>query len=82
MLPSVHRKAAATYQPKGKHMDKQSTRILKHLQRGNTINPMQALKLYQCFRLAARIYDLKEAGHDIKKTMVTRNGKRYARYSL
>ncbi|OTP93786.1 helix-turn-helix domain-containing protein [Gilliamella apicola] len=38
----------------------QCERILIHLQSGKTINPLQALKLYGCFRLGARIYDLKK----------------------
>ena len=40
----------------------QCDRILTHLQSGKTINPLQALNLYGCFILGARIYDLKQAG--------------------
>lgn len=43
----------------------QCERILIHLQSGKTINPLQALNLYDCFRLGARIYDLKQAGFDL-----------------
>ena len=36
-----------------------------------------------CFRLAARIADLRAAGHDIQSEMVTTDsGKRVARYTL
>lgn len=59
----------------------QTQAILKHLQSG-PITPLEALRRYGCFRLGARIYDLKRAGHSIKSESVERNGKRFARYSL
>jgi hypothetical protein len=61
----------------------QCTKILNHLQRGKTINPLQALDQYGCLRLGARIYDLKKRGHSIDSRMVkSRNGKKYAEYSM
>ena len=59
----------------------QESQILAHLRRA-TINPMQALERYGCFRLAARIADLRSAGHTIETTMVDRDGKRFAKYRL
>lgn len=57
--------------------------ILQHLQSGKSINPLQALNQYGCFRLGARIYDLKQDGYLIDRRMVkTENGKKYAEYSL
>ncbi|WP_294966512.1 helix-turn-helix domain-containing protein [uncultured Gilliamella sp.] len=56
--------------------------ILIHLQSGKTINPLQALNLYGCFRLGARIYDLKKAGFDIDSRLVHENGVQYAEYSM
>ena len=56
--------------------------ILIHLQSGKTINPLQALKLYGCYRLSARIYDLKKAGFDIDRRLVHENGVQYAEYSM
>lgn len=57
--------------------------ILRHLQCGKSINPLQALNQYGCFRLGARIYDLKQRGYLIEKRMVkTANGKKYAEYSM
>ena len=38
----------------------QNERILDHLIQKKTINPLQALNLYGCFRLSSRIFDLKE----------------------
>jgi hypothetical protein len=45
----------------------QNERILDHLIEKRTINPLQALSLYGCFRLSARIFDLKERGVNIEK---------------
>jgi hypothetical protein len=45
---------------------------------GNTITPLDALQNYGCFRLAARISDLKNQGHAIvkvpKKVATRQNG--------
>ena len=47
---------------KTKKTQSQCEKILVHLQAGKSINPIQALNLYGCFRLGARIYDLKKLG--------------------
>lgn len=60
----------------------QCDRILIHLQSGKTINPLQALNLYDCLRLSARIYDLKQAGFDIDSRLVNEHGVQYAEYSM
>lgn len=49
----------------------QAKKILKHLETVGPITPLQALELFGCFRLAARIYDLKEKGYDVKDRPVT-----------
>lgn len=63
-------------------IDSQNAQIRAHLEAGKSINPMDALQLYGCFRLGGRIHDLREAGMPIKTTMITWNGKRFAEYSL
>lgn len=61
----------------------QCANILQHLQSGKSINPLQALNQYGCFRLGARIYDLKQGGYSIDSRIVrAENGKKYAEYSL
>lgn len=62
----------------------QLIRIRKHLEAGNSITPLQALNKFSCFRLGARIYDLKELGLKIKTEMVYDkvHGSKYAMYSL
>jgi hypothetical protein len=56
--------------------------ILDAMQRGESISALAALRQFGCFRLAARINDLKRLGHIIRKETVERNGKRFAVYSM
>jgi len=58
----------------------QCSQILRDLRRGKAITPLDALKNYGCFRLGARIYDLKQQGIKIKSSLETRRGKRFAVY--
>jgi hypothetical protein len=62
----------------------QTSRILGHMARHGSITPIEALNLYGCFRLAARVSDLRRSGHDIQTTLVvkTETGERYARYQF
>lgn len=48
-------------------MVSQSERILTDLKLGRTITALEALDRYGCFRLASRINDLKNDGHNIQK---------------
>ena len=66
-----------------KQTTSQSAKVLYHLQNYGSLTAIQALELFACFRLADRINDLKEAGHNIQTEIVTEeNGKKYAVYSL
>lgn len=58
----------------------QSKRILSHLQKGKSLNPLQALHLFGCFRLASRISELRNSGFRIATKFVTKNKKTYAEY--
>ena len=61
----------------------QGERILEHLQHYGPLTPIDALELYGCFRLSARILDLKESGHNIKiEIKKLKNGKKVAVYSI
>jgi len=65
----------------------QNQEILDHLQTQGPINPLLALGEYGCFRLAARISELKRDGWPIHSRMVSRrnrNGKRitFSEYTL
>lgn len=46
-------------------MESQNKLILQHLREHKSITALDALGKFQCFRLAARIHDLREAGHRI-----------------
>lgn len=61
----------------------QNRLILEHLKAGNPITPMDALQLFNCFRLGARIYELKRAGYQIASKMIhVPSGKTVAEYRL
>ncbi len=61
----------------------QEQAILAWMKSGNSITPLDALHLFGCFRLAARIADLKAAGNVIETDLVaTPSRKRVARYRL
>lgn len=63
--------------------ESQNAKILSWLENGNKITALEALKFFGCFRLASRIHDLRERGHNITKEMIIQpNGKRVAQYSL
>lgn len=61
----------------------QANAILAYMQAGNGITPIEALDLCGCFRLIARIADLKHRGYDIVTEKVKVAGGKYvARYHL
>lgn len=60
----------------------QKQNILQHMRTYGSITPLEALQRYGCFRLGARIADLKADGVKIKTTMIKENGKRYASYGI
>lgn len=61
----------------------QEAAILEHLQSGKPITPLEALELYGCFRIAARIWSLRKQGFVIDtEDFITESGKRVARYWL
>ena len=61
----------------------QTAQILNHLSRGSRLTAIDALSKFHCFRLAARIADLRHEGWDIRTKMIdTRDGKQIAQYYL
>ena len=60
----------------------QKLQILSHLKSGKTITPIEALNLFGCFRLGARINDLRNEGYEITTTLIQQGEKRFAEYSL
>lgn len=62
--------------------DAQLKLITAHLESGKSITALEALRLYGCLRLGARIYDLRQKGMHIESRIVQHGHKRYAHYSL
>lgn len=61
--------------------------ILNHLQKCGSITPLEALQMYGCFRLGARVCDLRKEGYPILTRRADRKSKedkvpRYAVYVL
>jgi len=67
-------------------IESQNKRIKAHLMKGKSLTALEALYQFSCFRLGARIHNLKEQGMNIKSEMIeiTSEGKtkRIAKYSL
>lgn len=61
----------------------QNDQILNHLRTGATLTPAESLRLFGCFRLAARANDLKRKGYNIVCRLVdVGNNKRVGEYKL
>jgi hypothetical protein len=61
--------------------DSQNALIKGWLLNGYSITQLEALTQFGCFRLAARVADLRDKGLNVVTDMVTlENGKRVARY--
>ena len=66
-----------------KNLTKGSLTVLSHLQARGSITPAEAFATYGTLRLAARIFELREHGHQIEMTMRTdQAGHKYGRYTL
>ena len=60
----------------------QTHAILAYLKTGAHITPLEALDMFGCFRLGARVWDLRHTGYDVKSRLITKNGKTFAEYWL
>ena len=59
----------------------QERKILYYMLRGNKVTALEALQYFGCFRLPARIADIKKKGFDVKSEFVTLpSGKRVKAY--
>ena len=63
-------------------MKTQNEQIKAYLSKGKSITPLDALNKFGCFRLSARISDLREEGLKIATKYVTKDGKTFASYSV
>jgi hypothetical protein len=61
----------------------QQQKVLRHLESGREITPLDALEQYGCFRLSAVIWNLRDEGYNIKtKRVSNKYGKTFASYKL
>ena len=60
----------------------QKNEILSYLKRHGSITAWEALRDFGCFRLAARVLELRQQGHDIQTTLEPHEGGKHARYFL
>ena len=66
-----------------KHTETQLLAIQRHLAKGHALTPLEALRRFNCLRLGARCWELKQAGWPVKSKMVeVGKGKRVAEYSF
>lgn len=65
------------------HAKSQAEKILDYMLSGKAITPIEALDLFGCFRLGARIADIKAKGYLVYSDRITLpNGKKVAQYHL
>ncbi len=65
----------------------QCEKILRHMREVGPITQAEAISYYGCYRLGARIADLKKQGHKIRAERITARNRydepvSFARYSL
>ena len=61
----------------------QNEDIHEYLKTGQSVTALDALELFNCFRLASRIHDLKKQGVDIKSEWLqTESGKQIKSYFM
>jgi hypothetical protein len=67
-------------------MEAQNKRIRQYLESGKKLTPLDALHAFNCFRLSARVNDLKHEGLNIETEMIEimSDGKKkhVAKYSI
>lgn len=64
-------------------MSNQRDRILAYLKRGRSITQESARTQFNCWRLAPRILELRQAGYRIETTYAkSKDGARFARYHM
>ena len=59
-----------------------SYEVITRLKAGRTLTAIEALREFGCFRLAARVCDLRDAGWKIETREIKKGGKRYAEYYI
>jgi len=59
----------------------QTTQLIQLMENG-WVSPIRALEEVGCFRLASRVWDIKQMGYDVTHRDVRVAGKRWREYSI
>ena len=78
----ARRLSHSTNQTMSTNTKNQTNRILRYLRTGRGLTAISALTRFGCMRLAARIEEMRQEGIKVRSRMMSRNGKRFACYSL
>jgi len=70
-LPKPKNQTSDTSINRYKENPSQTTQILWYLKEGKTLTPIDALNMFGCFRLGARIFDIKKMGFNISSKLIT-----------
>ncbi len=65
-----------------KRIASQREKILAWLLSGRTITTMDAILKIGCTRLSARIYEIRDMGHNVESKMVCKFGRKVAEYKI
>lgn len=69
------------YNPNEESSQSQASKILDYMLTGHVITGLEALELFGCFRLPARIADIRKSGFPVQSKFVTTpSGKRVKSY--
>jgi hypothetical protein len=60
----------------------QRLQVQRHLAKGLSITPLQALEKFGCLTLSQRIGEIKRDGFKVQSTMIEVGGKRVASYTM
>jgi hypothetical protein len=83
MIHMMNLKVANLFLQTMSRLSSQNAMILNFLESGGSLTPIEALEKFQCFRLAARMNDLRKKGYVIQTEILKDdNGKSYASYSI
>jgi hypothetical protein len=64
-------------------LNSQNHQISEFLKQGKTLTSLEALRLFGCWRLSGRIYDIRKRGLSISsRTVTTLTGKRVSEYYI
>lgn len=57
--------------------------LVRHFQRGMGLTQLEAIGVYNMYRLPARVFELKDKGYNVQRVLKTDpTGKRYAKYFI